>query len=91
MDLPVTLKEAVLGAKVPVPTLSGTVNLSIPANSNSGAVLRLKGKGVPAHAGEAVGDLYVRLVVALPDRPDDELKSFVEGWQSNFDPRARMK
>jgi DnaJ-class molecular chaperone len=91
MDLPVTLKEAVLGAKVPVPTLSGTVNLSIPANSNSGAVLRLKGKGVPAHAGEAVGDLYVRLVVALPDRPDAELKRFVEGWQSDFDPRSRMK
>ena len=91
MDLPVTLKEAVLGAKAPVPTLSGTVNLSIPANSNSGAVLRLKGKGVPAHGSEAAGDLYVRLVVALPDRPDPALKSFVEGWQSNFDPRARMK
>jgi DnaJ-class molecular chaperone len=91
MDLPVTLKEAVLGAKAPVPTLSGTVNLSIPPNSNSGAVLRLKGKGVPAHGSEAAGDLYVRLVVALPDRPDPQLKSFVEGWQSNFDPRARMK
>jgi DnaJ-class molecular chaperone len=91
MDLPVTLKEAVLGAKVPVPTLSGTVNLSIPANSNSGAVLRLKGKGVPAHGGETLGDLYVRLVVALPDRPDSQLKNFVEGWQSSFDPRARMR
>jgi DnaJ-class molecular chaperone len=95
MDLPVTLKEAVLGAKVPVPTLSGTLNLSIPPNSNSGAVLRLKGKGVPAHGGvaksEPAGDLYVRLVVALPDPPDAALKSFVEGWQSGFDPRARMK
>ena len=49
MDMPVSLKEAVLGGKVPVPTLTGTVNLSIPANSNTGAVLRLKGKGVPAH------------------------------------------
>ena len=47
MDLPVTLKEAVLGGKVPVPTLNGTLNLSIPAGSNTGAVLRLKGKGVP--------------------------------------------
>jgi DnaJ-class molecular chaperone len=95
MDLPVTLKEAVLGAKVPVPTLSGTVNLSIPANSNSGAVLRLKGKGVPAHGGasksEPAGDLYVRLVVALPDHPDAALRSFVENWHSSFDPRARMK
>jgi len=91
MDLPVTLKEAVLGAKVPVPTLSGALNLSIPANSNSGSVLRLKGKGVPAHGGEAVGDLYVRLVVALPEHPDAQLRGFVEGWQSSFDPRARMK
>lgn len=95
MDLPVTLKEAVLGAKVPVPTLSGTLNLTIPPNSNSGAVLRLKGKGVPAHGGavnsEPAGDLYVRLVVALPDPPDAGLKKFVEGWHSSFDPRARMK
>ena len=91
MDLPVTLKEAVLGAKVPVPTLSGALNLSIPANSNSGAVLRLKGKGVPAHGSQTAGDLYVRLVVALPDRPDAALKSFAEGWQSSFDPRARMR
>ena len=95
MDLPVTLKEAVLGAKVPVPTLRGTINLSIPPNSNSGAVLRLKGKGVPAHGGagktEPAGDLYVRLVVALPDQPDAALKHFVEGWQSSFDPRARMR
>jgi len=91
MDLPVTLKEAVLGAKVPVPTLGGTLNLSIPANSNSGAVLRLKGKGVPAHGGQPAGDLYVRLVVALPDRPDAALTRFVESWQSSFDPRARMR
>jgi DnaJ-class molecular chaperone len=96
MDLPVTLKEAVLGAKVPVPTVSGTINLSIPPNSNSGAVLRLKGKGVPAHGGqgsksEPAGDLYVRLVVALPDMPDPSLKHFAENWQSSFDPRARMK
>ncbi len=95
MDLPVTLKEAVLGAKVPVPTLGGAINLSIPANSNSGAVLRLKGKGVPAHGGaskgEQAGDLYVRLVVALPDQPDGALKGFVESWQSSFDPRARMR
>jgi DnaJ-class molecular chaperone len=96
MDLPVTLKEAVLGAKVPVPTVSGTISLSIPPNSNSGAVLRLKAKGVPAHGGhgsksEPAGDLYVRLVVALPDRPDPALNQFAENWQSSFDPRARMK
>jgi DnaJ-class molecular chaperone len=87
MDLPITLKEAVMGGKVPVPALSGTVNLSVPASSNTGSVLRLKGKGVP---GPHPGDLYVRLVVTLPDKPDEALKSFVEGWNGAYDPRARL-
>ncbi len=93
LDLPVTLKEAVLGGKVPVPALSGTVNLSIPPGSNSGAVLRLKGKGVPGttNAKEGAGDLYVRLVVSLPDKPDADLKRFAEGWQAAYDPRAKMR
>ena len=56
MDLPVTLQEAVIGGKVPVPTLTGAVSLSVPAGSNTGGVLRLKGKGIPAHGGEAAGD-----------------------------------
>ncbi len=88
MDLPVTLKEAVAGGKVPVPALGGTVNLSVPASSNTGTVLRLKGKGVP---GPNPGDLYVRLVVTLPDKPDEALKSFAEGWDAHYDPRAKMR
>jgi len=91
MDLPVTLQEAVLGGKVPVPTLTGTVSLSVPANSNTGSTLRLKGKGIPAHGSEAVGDLYVKLVVALPDKADDALKKFAQDWSANYDPRAKLK
>ena len=97
MDLPVTLKEAVLGGKVPVPTLSGAVNLTVPTNSNTGTVLRLKGKGVPAHGGTtskeqaAAGDLYVRLVVSLPETADAELTRFVEHWHGSYDPRGRMR
>jgi DnaJ-class molecular chaperone len=91
MELPVTLKEAMLGGKVPVPTLTGTVSLSVPANSNTGTVLRLKGKGVAAHGATPAGDLYVRLVVALPDKGDEALKRFLEGWEGNYDPRARMR
>jgi DnaJ-class molecular chaperone len=91
MDLPVTLKEAVLGGKVPVPTLTGTVALSVPANSNTGTVLRLKGKGIAAHGSTPAGDLYVRLVVALPDKPDEALKSFTEGWAADYDPRAKLR
>ena len=91
MDLPVTLKEAVLGGKVPVPTLSGTVNLSVPPNSNTGTVLRLKGKGVPAHGNAAAGDLYARLVVTLPDQPDADLARFAGQWPAGYDPRAKMR
>lgn len=90
MELPVTLKEAVLGGKVNVPTLSGTVALSVPPNSNTGTTLRLKGKGI-APPGATAGDLYVKLVVTLPDRPDSELAKFAQGWTSDYDPRAKMK
>jgi len=90
MDIPVTLKEAVLGGKVDVPTLTGPVTLTIPAGSNTGRTLRLKGKGIPAHAGQPAGDLYVKLVVTLPDKPDQALKDFAAGWQSEYNPRARF-
>ena len=89
MDLPVTLKEAVLGGKVPVPTLTGTVSLSVPPNSNTGTVLRLKGKGIAAK--DAPGDLYVRLVISAPDKPDSALKTFLEGWDNSYDPRAKLR
>jgi len=89
MDLPVTLKEAVLGGKVPVQTpAGGTVELNLPANSNSGKTLRLKGKGVAPPNGTA-GDLYVKLVVTLPDPPDTELTKFIESWKAHYDPRAK--
>ncbi|MEI9929366.1 MAG: DnaJ C-terminal domain-containing protein [Rhizomicrobium sp.] len=91
MELPIALQEAVLGGKVPVPTLSGTVSLSVPANSNTGSTLRLKGKGIPAHGSEAAGDLYVKLVVTLPDKPDEALRDFAESWKSDYDPRAKLR
>lgn len=90
MELPVTLKEAVLGGKVPVPTLTGPVQLSIPPNSNSGSVLRLKGKGI-TQGGGAAGDLYVKLVVALPERPDPQLRQFCESWPVSYDPRSKLQ
>src|SRR3546814_5898469 len=67
---PVTLKEAVLGASVTVPTVHGNVSLKIPRGANSGQVLRLRGKGVPATAPEEPGDQYVTLTVVLPAEPD---------------------
>jgi DnaJ-class molecular chaperone len=91
MELPITLKEAVLGGKVTVPTLTGSVSLSVPPNSNSGAVLRLKGKGIPAHGGEAAGDLYAKLIVTLPDRADPDLHKFAESWSASYEPRAKLR
>lgn len=84
IDLPISLDEAVLGAKIDVPTIEGSVSLSIPAGSNNGAVLRLKGKGVGGK-----GDQYVRLKLVLPDKPDDKLKTFLEEWREQNPQQTR--
>jgi DnaJ-class molecular chaperone len=91
LDLPVSLKEAVLGGKVPVQTLTGTLTLTIPPHSNSGRVLRLKGKGLPGAGSEAAGDLYVRLAVTLPDPPDPELEDFLRNSGNDYDPRSKSR
>jgi DnaJ-class molecular chaperone len=75
MDLAVSLTEAVEGARVQAPTPTGPVTLTIPAGSNTGKVLRLKGKGVSGQ-----GDQFVKLQVMLPETVDDELKKFVKKW-----------
>ena len=79
VELPISLKEAVLGGKVKVPTPSGAVTMSVPKWSNTGTVLRLKGQGVPKPGGSR-GDEYVALKVMLPERPDPELEKFVSQW-----------
>jgi len=90
MDLPITLKEAVLGGKVTVPTLTGPVTLTVPPHSNTGRILRLKGKGAPAIGNEAGGDLYVRLVVTLPEGTDSKLDAFAKSWDAHYDPRSKL-
>ncbi len=91
LELPITLKEAVLGASVPVPTIHGKVALKVPAGANSGQTLRLRGKGVPASAGKPAGDQLVKLTLVLPEKPDTALKDFVEGWDGadKQDPRRK--
>jgi DnaJ-class molecular chaperone len=90
LDLPVTLAEAVLGAKVRVPTVENPVMLTVAPGSSSGRTLRLKGKGFHKKGGGR-GDQLVTLQVQLPD--DDELRRFVEGWAAGRDdgnPRASL-
>ena len=88
LDLPVTLAEAVLGAKVKVPTVDGAVVVTVPRGSSSGKVLRLKGKGFAAKAGR--GDQLVTLMVDLP-ADDADLARFVADWPgAGGNPRAAM-
>ena len=88
LDLPITLKEAVLGGKVKVPTPDGPVMVTIPKGSTSGKVLRLKGRGFTGKNGKR-GDQLVSLEVDLP--PDDaELQSFAEKWSGGGNPRANL-
>jgi DnaJ-class molecular chaperone len=91
LDLPVTLAEAVLGGKVTVPTVSGAVSMTIPANANSGQVLRLRGRGVPSAGGKS-GDQYVHLKVVLPEGGDADLARFLREWAPKhpYDPRRGM-
>ncbi|MBX4936209.1 DnaJ C-terminal domain-containing protein [Rhizobium binae] len=92
LELPISLSEAVLGGKVRAPTPSGAVSLTLPPHSNTGKVLRLKGKGVPKRGG-GHGDVYVSLKIVLPDRPDDRLTSLVQEWAAAhpYDPRKNME
>jgi DnaJ-class molecular chaperone len=91
MDLPVSVPDAVLGGKVEAPTPDGPVALTIPKASNSGAVLRLKGRGLPDPRSGKRGDLLARVMVTLPEKPDAELERFAEGWRKArpYAPRRR--
>ncbi len=92
LDLPITLYEAVLGGKVNVPTLDSQVELNVPAGSNGGRTLRLRGKGLP-NPGGTPGDLLVTLRIVLPDEPDADLISLMREWQAQkpYDPRHELK
>ena len=91
VELPITLYEAVLGAKVRAPTPSGAVELSIPKNTSSGRTFRLKGRGLPKAAGGA-GDLYFTTRIMLPDGHDAELEALMQKWRDShpYNPRSDM-
>ena len=84
IELPLSLRDAVLGGKLRVPTPTGTVTMTIPKWTNSGAKRRLKGKGVLRRDGTR-GDEYVTLKIVLPEKPDPELERLIAQWQ----PRER--
>ena len=92
VEVPITFDEAVLGGKVEVPTIGGTVSATVPAGSNTGKTLRLKGRGIKRKSGRQ-GDQLVKLTVVMPERIDDDLKAFVEEWRAkhHYDPRRALR
>jgi DnaJ-class molecular chaperone len=90
LELPITLYEAVLGARVRVPTLDGAVELAIPAGTSSGRTFRVKGKGMPSKGNP--GDLYATVRIVLPERGDAELDQLMKKWRDSmpYDPRRDM-
>jgi len=92
LELPVSLAEAVLGARVPVPTVTGPVTMTIPKGSDTGTRLRLRGKGIH-RSGRAAGDQYVTLKVVIGASDDPELAQFLEEWAKRHpvNPRREME
>lgn len=88
IDVPITLKEAVLGAKIKVPISAGSVTMTVPKGANTGTVLRLKGQGV-ARANGSQGDQFITLRVILPTAPDAALENFITQWQPKTEQNPR--
>jgi len=88
-ELAITIDEAVLGAKVEAPTISGRVMVTVPKAASSGQTLRLKGKGFRGKRG-AQGDQLIRLKIVMPKAIDEELETFMKGWRERhaYNPRA---
>ncbi len=91
VEVPIAFDEAVLGARIEVPTLSGKVSMGVLKGAFSGQRLRLKGKGVKPAKG-AVGDQYVRLKIVTPAKPDTEMEAIAQRWRDHVteDPRAKL-
>ena len=81
LELPITLDEAVLGAKIEVPTLTGRVQLQVPKGTSSGKIFRLRGKGVKPATGTTAGDQLVTVRIVMPDTIDGELEDFITQWR----------
>lgn len=93
MDLPLTVPEAVFGATIQVPTPDGEVRVRVPAGSQTGRQLRVKGRGVQHLRGKGRGDLYLRLVVHVPEKIDDAVREAVRGIEPGYvkNPRQDLR
>ncbi len=89
IEIPLSLDEAVNGSKIKVPTIDGSVVLTVPPGVNTGAKLRIKEKGMPAGKGKGRGDQIVIIKVMLPENADAEFREFIKNWSANhsYNPR----
>jgi DnaJ-class molecular chaperone len=92
VEVPITVSEAILGARIDVPTLDGMKALTVPAGSSSGLKLRLKGQGIPAAAGKPEGDLFVLLKVVVPRSIDATSRRLIQDFSERNpqSPRAGL-
>ncbi|MCU0954527.1 MAG: DnaJ domain-containing protein [Hyphomicrobium sp.] len=81
IEVPLTIDEAVLGAKIEVPTLTGRVHVTIPPATSSGKTLRLKGKGITNATSGVTGDQLVSIRIVMPESVDSELQEFLSRWR----------
>ncbi|HZV21560.1 MAG TPA: J domain-containing protein [Hyphomicrobiales bacterium] len=93
IELPVSLSEAVLGAKIEVPTIAGRVTVAVPKGASSGQVLRLRGKGIKNNRIGTVGDQLITIKIVLPAVIDSELERFMRDWgaKHSYDPRQKFR
>ena len=92
LELPVSLGEALLGARVEINTFEGATKMTVPPSTQNGQVFRLPGKGAPKLKGSGKGDLFVRVQVLLPEKMDEESKEIVRELERRnpTSPRAKM-
>ena len=92
VEVPVTLKEAVLGARIEVPTIGGSVAVTVPKGSNTGTTLRLRDRGIRNRKSGQRGHQFITLKVFLPEAEEPELVAFLDAWQpkTQQDPRKEM-
>ncbi|MGM0365687.1 MAG: DnaJ C-terminal domain-containing protein [Actinomycetota bacterium] len=91
-DVPVTIKEALYGAKIDIPTFDGKVMVKLPPRTQSGKTLRLKGKGMPRLKGSGNGDLYAKVKIMLPENLTEEQEKYLDSFAKTYseNPRSRV-
>ncbi|MFV0297084.1 MAG: DnaJ C-terminal domain-containing protein [Hyphomicrobiaceae bacterium] len=88
IEVPVAINEAVLGGRIEVPTLRGSVRMKLPKGTQNGQTMRLKGQGIKR--GDIAGDMLVSARIVMPETVDPDLEAFFEKWQAEhaYDPRT---